>query len=361
MTLTSAFKHFLDERIPFVSYRLPSEKEPVSLVGGVFSDKLPAHKYPFFVFAPFDLTKQYKVQYFSFQEKFEGFNPEGLMQFQSTTKPEIVSTSMEPPTTGFEEYAEQASSIISLLKQGSLNKVVLSRVIRNETQIPLNTAETFVALCKKYPKAFVYILSDGENQHWLGASPETLLQVKDGTGMTMSLAGTQATGNKENKDIIWEHKETAEQNFVTDYISEKLRNFGATEIQKSETETIFAGKIAHLRTKFSFKMAEKSSILDLVQNLHPTPAVCGTPAEKAIEIIRKTEKHDRAYYAGYLGMIENEENAQIFVNLRCMQIWKNYAYLYVGGGLTAESDIKKEWEETLLKAETLLAVIANNS
>ncbi|MDP2237576.1 MAG: isochorismate synthase [Bacteroidales bacterium] len=361
MTLTSALKHFLDRKIPFVSYRLPSEKDPVSLVGGIFSDSRPAQKHPFFVFAPFDASKENPVQYFSFQKKFKGFNPEGLIQFQSTTKTEIFSTFKEPSAIGFEEYSKQASAIISLLKQGSINKVVLSRVIRFKTEFPLKAAETFVALCEKYPEAFVYILSDGKSQLWLGASPETLLRVEDGKGMTMSLAGTQAAGNKESIEIIWQNKEKDEQNFVTDYLSEKLQNCSVTDIQKSETETIFAGKIAHLRTKFSFNLTEESNILNLAQNLHPTPAVCGTPAKKALEIIRKTEKHDRSFYAGYLGMIENEENAQFFVNLRCMQIWKNYAFLYVGGGLTAESDIKKEWEETLLKAETLMAVIANNS
>jgi isochorismate synthase len=162
-------------------------------------------------------------------------------------------------------------------------------------------------------------------------------------------------------EIVWQPKEIEEQKFVTDYIAEKLQNYGLTSIRKSETETVFAGKLAHLRTHFHFDMPEKSNILLLAENLHPTPAICGSPTEKAMEIIKGTEKHDRSYYSGYLGMIEDSKNAKLFVNLRCMSISKNGVFLYVGGGLTAESVALKEWEETLLKAETLMAVIANNS
>ena len=86
--------------------------------------------------------------------------------------------------------------------------------------------------------------------------------------------------------------------------------------------------------------------------MHPTPAVCGLPKEKALDLIYKTEPYDREYYAGYLGMVE-KDTVDFYVNLRCMKIYENTAALFVGGGITANSVAKKEWEETELKAETL--------
>ena len=93
-----------------------------------------------------------------------------------------------------------------------------------------------------------------------------------------------------------------------------------------------------------------------IRDLHPTPAVCGLPKEKSLDIIYKTEPYDREYYAGYLGMVEND-SVDFYVNLRCMKIYENAAALFVGGGITANSDAKKEWQETELKAKTLLNIL----
>jgi len=91
--------------------------------------------------------------------------------------------------------------------------------------------------------------------------------------------------------------------------------------------------------------------------LHPTPAVCGLPAMDAKRELLLTEPHERRLYSGFLGPVKNNGSAQLFVNLRCMQIIGKKAYLYAGGGLTIDSELEKEWEETKNKAETMLAVI----
>ncbi len=96
---------------------------------------------------------------------------------------------------------------------------------------------------------------------------------------------------------------------------------------------------------------------EFISALHPTPAVCGLPKERALELIYKTEMHNREYYAGYCGPINYQGKTDLFVNLRCMKILPDKLALYIGGGLTAKSDPEKEWEETVLKANTLLSVI----
>ena len=90
--------------------------------------------------------------------------------------------------------------------------------------------------------------------------------------------------------------------------------------------------------------------------LHPTPAVCGIPLEKSRALILETEQHNRGYYTGFLGPV-TAKSISLFVNLRCMQVLPEKCVLYVGGGITRDSEMEKEWLETEAKAETLLSVI----
>ena len=96
---------------------------------------------------------------------------------------------------------------------------------------------------------------------------------------------------------------------------------------------------------------------NFIAELHPTPAVCGLPKNLADDFIRLKEKHERKYYTGYLGPWKLNQQVDLFVNLRCMEVTDDEFILYAGGGITAHSIPEKEWEETNQKAATLLAVI----
>jgi isochorismate synthase len=96
---------------------------------------------------------------------------------------------------------------------------------------------------------------------------------------------------------------------------------------------------------------------DLIRSLHPTPAVCGLPREKALQLIEKHETHNRNLYAGLIGY-KSKEELNVFVNLRCMQVTENDFLLYVGGGITDQSIPENEWNETENKAKTLMRVLS---
>ena len=149
-----------------------------------------------------------------------------------------------------------------------------------------------------------------------------------------------------------------EQRLVTNYIIEVFKRFDIRNFQIEGPQTIQAGNAYHLSTKFSFN---KSDIINnigaFIENFHPTPAVCGLPKEKALELILKTEKHNREYYSGFCGPMNMEGKTDLYVNLRRMKILNDKLALYVGGGLTGKSLPKKEWEETELKSRTLLSLI----
>jgi len=248
-------------------------------------------------------------------------------------------------------YKSEVEDIIEQIKGGSAGKVVLSRQIIVPLQNGFPVIELFHLLCDLYPDAFVYMANFPGFGLWLGASPETLIRFSNATLKTMALAGTRKAGDNRP----WTEKDKEEHSFVVDYIREKLEKTDCSDIQVSAPYAVNAGKATHLCTGFS-TYCKRESLINIVKSLHPTPAVCGMPSDKALEIIRLSEQHDRMYYAGYLGPV-SPETADLFVNLRCMQIIEDKAVLYVGGGLTSASDPQAEWDETVLKSTTMLAAI----
>jgi isochorismate synthase len=85
--------------------------------------------------------------------------------------------------------------------------------------------------------------------------------------------------------------------------------------------------------------------------------VAGQPKDDAIRFIKELEPHDREYYTGFLGPVTKDSEIDLFVNLRCMKITPKYLSLFVGGGITLDSDPADEWAETHLKVESLLKIL----
>ena len=169
--------------------------------------------------------------------------------------------------------------------------------------------------------------------------------------------GKKNSGQKIN-DVFWEKKEIEEQKFVSEYIRNIFYKLNITDYQQSKTYTKSAGNVFHLQTDFEFSSDKiENKLGEFIHELHPTPAVCGTPKEASLSYILKNETHNREYYSGFLGTVNMKANTDLFVNLRCMKILPDRLALFVGGGLTKGSVPEKEWEETVLKTETLLALL----
>jgi len=248
---------------------------------------------------------------------------------------------------------------IAAIKNAHFKKVVLSRK-EKVSLAGIDIVETYTKLLQTYPNAFVYVWFHPKVGLWLGATPETLLKLTGNCFATMSLAGTQVY----KKDIVptWNKKEIEEQEFVTEYIVHKLLDF-SKDIRVSETETVKAGSLLHLRTAINGELdaLKENGLFHLIALLHPTPAVCGLPKKPAEQFILENENYNRSYYTGFLGELNmgefHQDDSHLFVNLRCMEIKNSEAVIYVGGGITKESDAEKEWEETVAKSNIMLNVL----
>lgn len=175
----------------------------------------------------------------------------------------------------------------------------------------------------------------------------------------MALAGTQLFN--EEKEAVWETKEREEQQFVTDYILSELHGH-VDNILTTEPYTFRAGNIVHIKTDISATLKGYESLEDIINTLHPTPAVCGLPKADAKAFLLEHEGYNREFYSGYLGEINTDlatgqPKTDLFVNLRCMKIDDAIANLYIGCGITKDSNPEKEFFETVNKSMTMRKVL----
>ena len=254
------------------------------------------------------------------------------------------------------EYISLFNQIKREIESTSVRKVVLSRVLNVDGIKPQQGIEMFIELCRKYPSAFISFFYLPESGLWIGATPETLMTRKGAECRIASLAGTAIWQPELNFEQLWDRKELEEQQMVTDFVKEMIEELDISDCDIKGPETIKAGSIAHLRTIFRFELDDISLVDKLISRLHPTPAVCGLPRKRAMELIEEVERYERTYYSGFIGPVYSD-SFNLFVNLRCMQFTNKGVQLYVGGGLTKDSQSESEWEETKLKAETILSVL----
>ncbi|MCB0024026.1 MAG: isochorismate synthase [Caldilinea sp.] len=272
-----------------------------------------------------------------------------------------VAPQIRSRAAGEAEFTTLVDDAIDFIGETGIAKVVVSRTAARTLPERFDPAIVFAALCERYPHAFVSLVAVPGVGTWLGATPEILLTLDNMALTTMALAGTQRRPNDLPLErVTWGRKETVEQDMVSAYVRGFFWDAGVTHVVESGPQTIAAGSVVHLQTLFRVELpeAERLALANRVlDELHPTSAVCGMPKHQALAFILAHEGYDRSFYSGFLGPVHIQGESSLYVNLRCMQLGENAAHLYVGAGITADSQPQAEWRETELKAETMLAVL----
>lgn len=359
----------LQEKLPFVAYRHPNQTEVLAqLQENSTLDFLKDFTQKGFIFAPFDSSK--KTVFFDSASAEIISTKSSEIEVEENTETKSFQSTLQEKTF----HEKLVSKGIEKIKKTDLKKVVLSRAEQIITAT--NSLNYFKRLLKKYPTAFVYLWYHPSIGLWLGATPETLLKTEQNRFKTMALAGTQTFEG--NLKVEWGEKEKEEQALVTESIQSDLKSVnGIEKLIIGEAQTHQAGNVLHLKTAIN-GIFQQEFLGEIIQKLHPTPAVCGLPKKESKEFIEAEENYDRSFYSGYLGELnkktqktrnprmQNVENSaynlvqkqtNLYVNLRCMQVLDQKVIIYVGGGITAGSNPTAEWEETVRKAETIQRVL----
>jgi len=240
-------------------------------------------------------------------------------------------------------YVQWVKQVQAEIARGRVQKVVTAR---NQFQrIAPQLMRWFTEACRLYPNAFVYVFDSLPTGCWFGATPERLVSWRGGKGETVALAGTVSPGAAK----MFGEKEEEEQGFIRIFLHEVFRSMNLP-IQEWPLEEIAQGNLKHLVSKFTFD-CPRSLLWPLVKRLHPTPAVCGYPKEAALTALEKERLH-RKYYGGFLGAWSGEET-ELWVNIRCAEVFADGIELYAGTGITAASDPQAEWRETIAKLHVL--------
>lgn len=320
-----------------------------------------------FIIAPFDLKKNVAVIIQTDYQQLPIVDPLPINKLIKTVN-DLDSYQKEEPLhknsldDTFSDFKKTFKSIKESLKEG-IDKIVLAHESVYHRPDSFSPIEVFLKACKQHPTAYVHLSNTPITGTWIGASPELLL-AKDKNSdeyHTMALAGTQLVSNHDDIEewikhpisLHWDAKNVQEQRIVSKFISNKLSDYnGIKSFNQMKPKTVRAGHLAHLQTRFNFKLPTNSSLGSLVMTLHPTPAVCGMPQILANKAITKAEIVDRGYYAGFVGY-KSAKSCRFMVNLRCMNIEKNNIRLWAGAGILPSSKLEHEFREIELKKQIM--------
>jgi len=253
------------------------------------------------------------------------------------------------------QYKIDFANYHSQLEKDTFRKIVLARCADEKVPDGVEPMELFYRACELYPRLFIALVETEKSGCWLTATPEILLDGRGDDWRTIALAGTMKLEDDqldgEGETLTWSTKNIQEQRIVATYITECLEQFTG-EFREEGPRTVRAANLVHLRSDFTFRLGQQNHIGDLLQALHPTPAVCGLPKREAFQFIVKNEHTPRRYYSGFMGPLGQEET-HLYVSLRCMNIEHDVCHLYAGGGLLKDSAEEQEWLETEAKMETM--------
>lgn len=293
-------------------------------------------------------TEEVSFHFISFTKKRKAING-SLEEYHEQLIGKNIPGSINNHIAKKDEFLHQAQQLKDFFQNTNTYKVVLSR-IQAEKATSIRLHDIFEALCSAYTKELVYVACIDDSV-WCGATPEVLASISTDKIKTVALASTKLV--KEERE--WTAKEILEHRYVEDFYFQLAEKNQVEILSKSETQDVRTGELLHLKSSFCFSV-QKDFQSHFIEQLHPTPAVCGLPQQDAFTQIKNIEKHHRNWYTGYLGL-HTKQTSKYYVNLRCMQLGTNATYIYVGGGHTIDSDAEAEWQETVNKSFAMQRIL----
>ena len=263
-----------------------------------------------------------------------------------------------------ERYERIVAAAVQRIRSSELDKVVLARELTVEAPAAHDPAGLFGALRGLFPSCFCFCFGTPEAA-FIGASPELLVRRSGPVAATVALAGTTsrsadpAVDDHLGEAMLRSPKVRDEHGIVVRRISRTLRPHAVWVHAEGEPFVVKVGNLQHLATPIRAQLAEARSAIELAGILHPTPAIGGEPREPALALISELEGIDRGWYTGPVGWMDAAEDGEFCVGLRSALLRDREAHLFAGCGIVADSDPVAELQESELKFEALLPLLAS--
>ena len=260
------------------------------------------------------------------------------------------------------KFSTSFSIIKDKINEEEIEKAIISDIITYSFKggFPINNL--LLKLRKMYSECTIFLYDYPGKGKYLGASPEKIFSLENNNLEIDALAGSINRKNNKSDDIsntkliLQDKKINKEHHIVVRGIIESLDKIGI-EINNTKKSVLTLKNILHLKTLIKAKIISPNNPMDILDFLSPTPALSGYPKKKSMDIINTIENHDRGWYSGAIGWVDNNLNSEFFAGLRSMFIDKNKLYIYAGAGITKDSNKNEEWDEILYKMDTIEELI----
>jgi isochorismate synthase len=274
--------------------------------------------------------------------------------------PQAPAAARSPATFSegpLDEWLRLVEAIGAEIARGALEKVVLARRVSIDLPGPLDPAHVLARLRSEAPESTRFLVRR-EGTVFLGATPERLAK-RTGTSLeTEAVAGSISTLDREAaRHLLESSKDLAEHALVVREIGRALEPLAERIETPARPELYELRHVLHLRTRIEATLRDAPHLLEVVERLHPTPAVGGVPTARALEWIAANERDERGWYAGPIGWFDLSGNGEMAVALRSGVLEDTRAHLYVGAGIVEHSVPEDELAETRWKLQTLLSAL----
>jgi menaquinone-specific isochorismate synthase len=258
-------------------------------------------------------------------------------------------------------WLDAVAQVLENIEAGRYAKVVLARDLHLWSRAPFDVTGVLHALADRFPSCATFFID-----HLVGASPERLVRLVGRDVSSRVLAGTVGRGGDVEEDaqlgaaLLASRKDRHEHDLALRSATEALARCCEELDVPEEPSLMVLDNVQHLGTDLTGVLAESGGqvdVLDLVERLHPTAAVCGTPREAALQAIRELEGMPRGRYAGPVGWFTPDGDGEFAIALRCAEVHGERARLFAGAGVVAGSLPEAELTETWLKLQAMTGVL----
>ncbi|WP_062209631.1 isochorismate synthase [Demequina oxidasica] len=256
-----------------------------------------------------------------------------------------------------ETWSQAVSTAVTRIVHGEVDKVVLARAVAAQASAPIDVRAVLRPLADDYPSCWTFHV-DG----LVGATPELLARVDHGLVTSRVLAGTIRPTGDELVDLAHaaalarSSKDREEHEYAVRSVSEVLVDHCASINVPEAPSVLHLPNVMHLATDVTGVLNHSATSLELVNELHPSAAVCGTPTLAAARVIDELEDLDRGRYAGPVGWTNAAGDGEWCIGLRSAEISRedrSRARLFAGCGIVAMSEVDSEWAESEAKLEPM--------
>ena len=261
-----------------------------------------------------------------------------------------------------EKWKSSVRKAMEEIARDKAEKIVLAREVRLKFDRKADISTVLTNLINTQPNSYIFAY-EIDDDCFVGATPERLVKLEGNNLLSTCLAGTAPRGKTKLEDmkiadeLLNDEKNREEHHFVVKMINDAIRDY-CTEITIPENPVVYPLRnLQHLYTPVTATIKKSYSIFDIIKQLHPTPALGGTPRAESLAFIREHELLDRGWYGAPIGWMDSNHNGEFAVAIRSALIQGDEASLFAGCGVVKDSDPESEYEETKIKLMPMLSVL----